>query len=200
MQKLAITFTTLAFLGSVAACNRDYTTTRDNTDAGDRTVSERTADEGRRLAAEDRDDERLAERAPAAGPAPAQVATAQLKPTEGGDARGTASFASTADGVRVTIDMTGLEPGQHDILVHESNDCTKAAEDGSMDTTGAKSIEADSLGRARTEFVDNRLALEGQTSIVGRTVVIQEQDNGLGAEPEDMDADVACGVIVAGRP
>ena len=190
MQKFIVTLSIIAFLGAAAACNRndrDYSATGEG---NDRRITEQTPPGDRRVSAP----------TPPGGPAPAQVATAQLKATEGDGPRGTASFASTADGVRVTIDMTGLEPGQHDVLVHESADCTKAAEDGARDTTGAKSVEADSLGRAHTEFVDTRLALEGQTSIVGRTVVIHEQDNGAGAEPEDLDTDVACGVIVAGRP
>lgn len=132
--------------------------------------------------------------------APAAVATALLQPTEGSEARGTVKFASTADGVRVTVDMTGLEPGEHKIFVQESGDCTEAVADSSKAVAGASSLEADSSGRAHSEFVDTRLALEGQTSIVGRALVVHDKADAAQPAEDDTDADVACGIIVATNP
>ena len=164
----------IALLASLGACKRDYTTDREG-----------------------------GPKEEVGSLAPAALATALLRPTKGSDARGTVNFASTADGVRVTIDMTGLEPGEHEILVHENGDCTAADTESAKPVAGTNSVEADSSGRAHSEFVDTRLALEGQTSIVGRAVIVQDQDddNAEATEPgEDTDTDVACGVIVATQP
>ena len=176
LKPIKLTAIGIALLASLTACKRDYTS------------------------------EQGGPKEEVGSLAPSAVATAMLRPTEGNEARGTVNFASTSDGVRVTVDMTGLDPGEHEIFVQENGDCTSIGSGTAPARTenGASTVEADASGRAHSEFVDNRLALEGQTSIVGRAVVIEQADDNdadANAEPgEDTDTDVACGVIVATRP
>ncbi|MEZ4282727.1 MAG: superoxide dismutase family protein [Myxococcota bacterium] len=150
------------------------------------------------------------------------VAKADLAPTLGNEAEGTLTFRSTAHGVRVAVEMTGLTPGLHGLHLHEVGDCS-APDAGSAGghfaprsmPHGAPSddrhhagdfgnIEADDAGRVDAEFLAGSITLESADSpfgIVGRAAVVHADRDDLETQPSgDSGARVACGVIQQSDP
>jgi superoxide dismutase, Cu-Zn family len=147
------------------------------------------------------------------------TATAQLQPTEGNNAAGTIEFTSGDGEVRVIAHITGLEPGQHGIHVHEFGDCSapdassagehfapQSSPHGSPDDLASQrhagdlgNLDADSNGEAHYEYADQVLALSGPNSIVGKAVVVHADPDDLETQPSGNSGDrVACGVIQMG--
>jgi Cu-Zn family superoxide dismutase len=147
------------------------------------------------------------------GPKPDR-AIAELNPTQGNKAHGTVTFTKVSDGVRVVADIYDLTPGPHGIHLHEKGDCS--APDGSsagghfnpanMPHGGPKDVRrhvgdfgnivADSDGHARIKFVEPLLTFQGDSSIIGRSVVVHEKADDMITQPTgDSGARVACGVI-----
>ena len=61
-------------------------------------------------------------------------------------------------------------------------------------------IEADDAGKAHLEYVDNTISLEGETSIIGRSVIVHKNEDDLKTQPTgNAGARVACGVIGIGK-
>ncbi|MFO7653038.1 MAG: superoxide dismutase family protein [Candidatus Krumholzibacteriia bacterium] len=129
------------------------------------------------------------------------TAVAVLQPTRGNDVRGTVRFEETADGVRVTADFQGLEPGsQHGIHVHEFGDVSSP--DGSAagdhyDPDGHEhalppttprhagdmgNLMADEQGNAHLEETFTNFSVAGlEAPVVGRAVIVHAQpDDGTG--------------------
>ncbi len=143
----------------------------------------------------------------------------------GGDTAGTATFTAKADGVQVTVNVSGLTPGQHGMHIHEFPNCTDSTDasgkkvvfgaagshfdpdyshrHGSPDASNAQGHGGDlpmltvgADGRGSASFFTNRLSLSGQNSIMNRSIVIH-------AAPDDYKTDPAgnsgarerCGVI-----
>jgi Cu-Zn family superoxide dismutase len=141
-------------------------------------------------------------------------AVAHLKPTEGNDAKGTVFFIREGGNVRVVVDITGLSPGMHGIHIHEFGDCsdTDASSAGPhFNPTNTPhgcpdskerhlgdlgNIEADRSGRARTDWVEERISLNGGNSILGRSVVVKAKPDDCVTQPGGgAGTRVACGVI-----
>ncbi|MEZ4599680.1 MAG: superoxide dismutase family protein [Syntrophotaleaceae bacterium] len=143
-------------------------------------------------------------------------AVAQLQPTKGNQASGTVTFESRDGGIRVTADLTGLEPGRHGFHIHEFGDCSAPDASSAGDhynPTGTPhgaptdppekrhvgdlgNLEADAEGKAHLEMVDPVIALDGENSIVGKAVVIHAQPDDLTSQPAgNAGPRVACGVI-----
>lgn len=145
-----------------------------------------------------------------------ESAVAQIRPTSAGNAEGTVTFLAAEDDreMRVTVELTGLEPGLHGFHVHEVGDCSADdassagghfepynAPHGSPDATehhvgDMGNIEADQNGRVSSELSFRDLAFSGPASILQRSVVIHRNVDDLASQPSgDAGSRVGCGVI-----
>jgi len=143
-----------------------------------------------------------------------QKAICILYPTQGNTAHGTITFTKAGRGVRVVADLEGLSKGKHGIHIHEFGDCS--APDGSsagghfnpegkshgspmemsrhMGDLG--NIEADETGKAHMDYIDPMLTLEGEHSIIGRSVILHKNEDDLKSQPTgNAGPRIACGVI-----
>jgi Cu-Zn family superoxide dismutase len=143
-------------------------------------------------------------------------ATAELRPTKGNTAAGTASFTQIGDKVRVHAVVSGLNPGmEHGFHVHEVGDC------GSGDGMSAKghfnpygkphahfstperhagdlpALKADAGGRAElTVELDAMTVAAGPASVVGRGLIVHAQPDDYRTQPTgNAGARLACAVI-----
>jgi len=146
-------------------------------------------------------------------------AVAALAPTKDSTASGTATFSSAGkDGVRITIEASGLKPNtQHGLHVHEKGDCsapdaTSAGPHFSLQGQehgpheGDKyhagdlgNLEADAQGKAKKTLVvpNSKLTLAaGPASVVGRAVVVHGGPDDLKSQPAGNSGPrIACGVV-----
>lgn len=133
---------------------------------------------------------------------------------------GTIYFTDVDGGVQVTGIITGLPAGQYGFHIHEIGDtstCDAAGAHFNPDgnTHGARDHEVRHVGDlgniefvggdsgiAKVDFVDNVISLNGCHNIVGRTLVLHEQEDDLGLGGHDNSlstgnagARLACAVI-----
>lgn len=148
-----------------------------------------------------------------ASPAPPAIYCI-LNPTEGNTAKGKVTFIQVKDGVKVIVDMYGLTPGKHGFHIHEFGDCS--APDGTsagghynpemkehagpMDHSrhdgDMGNITADENGVAHLEYVDKQIKLEGKNSIVGKSIIVHQNEDDLKTQPTgNAGPRIACGVI-----
>ena len=143
-------------------------------------------------------------------------ARADLQPTKGNKAAGTATFTQMGDKVRVVADVSGLNPGQeHGFHIHEAGDCSSG--DG-MSTKGhfnplgkqhahysmperhagdMPAIKADANGNAHLDtMLDVMTVNPGATSVVGRGLIVHAGSDDYKTQPTgNAGARVACGII-----
>ncbi|KPI95588.1 Superoxide dismutase [Cu-Zn] [Papilio xuthus] len=133
---------------------------------------------------------------------------------------GSLTFTETANGIRVSGTITGLDVGKYGFHVHELGDtstCDAAGAhfDPDDNTHGGRDHSVRHVGDlgnvqfvgnenpvANIDFVDNIISLRGRNSIIGRTLVLHEQEDdlGLGGNEASLNTGnagprVACGVI-----
>jgi superoxide dismutase, Cu-Zn family len=137
-----------------------------------------------------------------------------LYPTTGNSVSGVVTFEKVSEGVKVNVDIHGLTPGKHGFHIHEFGDCS--AQDatsagghfnpamvnhgGPMDTMRHSgdmgNVIADASGNARMEYVDPSMKFEGSESIIGRSVIVHQNEDDLKTQPTgNAGPRVACGVI-----
>ncbi len=143
-------------------------------------------------------------------------AKADLQPTKGNKASGSATFTQVGDKVRLVADVSGLNPGQeHGFHIHEAGDCSSG--DG-MSTKGhynplnkshahystperhagdMPAIKADSSGNAHVDTTLDVITVNpGPTSIVGRGLIVHAGSDDYKTQPTgNAGARVACGII-----
>lgn len=152
----------------------------------------------------------------AENPLQIESAVAQIKPTSAGNAEGSVIFTAIEGDqeMRVTVELTGLEPGLHGFHIHEVGDCS--ADDASSagghfnpnDTPHGSpdsdeyhvgdmgNIEADENGQVSTELSFRGLVFVGPASILDKAVVIHSDEDDLESQPAGDAGDrVGCGVI-----
>jgi Cu-Zn family superoxide dismutase len=143
-----------------------------------------------------------------------RVAVAQLEPLGDSGVSGRVVLTEVDDGVEIQVDVTGLEPGEHGFHVHEYGDCS--APDGSSagghfaplghEHGGVEmpshagdfgNITANDEGQAIAEMTVDKITLgPGETSVVGRAVIVHAGADDLTTQPAgDSGPRVACGVI-----
>lgn len=141
-------------------------------------------------------------------------AVAVLQPTKGSIVNGIVTFTKVEGGVRVVADIAGLTPGEHGFHIHDFGDCSApdamsagghfnpaghqhGAPDSEMRHVGdLGNVTADATGKAHVDRVDKQLALEGDHSIIGRSVIVHEKADDLKSQPTgNAGARVACGAI-----
>ncbi len=142
-----------------------------------------------------------------------------------GEAIGTVTFRQTANGVLVMADVTGLAPGGHAFIIHETGACTPTfdAAGDHFNPTGAEhgflhsswnrgesgeahggdllNLYAAADGSARADFLTAGVTLdEGPNHSVfdadGSAIIVHEKPDPYSGEEPDTGARVACGVIV----
>ncbi len=148
----------------------------------------------------------------------AHKAVCVLYPTAGNSVSGVVTFEQTKDGVKVLVDIHGLTPGKHGFHIHEFGDCSApdgtsagghfnpsmASHGGPMDGMRHEgdmgNVMADGNGNARMEYVDPKLKLEGNESIIGRSIIVHQNEDDLKTQPTgNAGPRVACGVIGVGK-
>ncbi|AUJ25898.1 MULTISPECIES: superoxide dismutase family protein [Virgibacillus] len=135
-----------------------------------------------------------------------------------GDMVGTASFHEQSDGVKVKVELEGLEPGFHGIHVHEYAKCeapdfTSAgnhfnptgAEHGLMHPEGnhlgdMPNIEADANGVINAELMmPETTLLDGKNSLIkgeGTSVIVtKNKDDGVSQPGGDSGERIICGTL-----
>lgn len=145
-------------------------------------------------------------------------AIAVLHPASGSQVKGTITFTKAGDSVQVVADITGLTPGKHAFHIHEFGDCSAAdaasagshfnptkKPHGAPDATehhvgDMGNLEADSSGKAHLELKSNTLKFSGETSILGRSVIVHEKVDDWSQPVGNAGGRVACGVIGVAKP
>lgn len=137
-----------------------------------------------------------------------------LYPTQGNNVTGTIIFTKVEKGVQIVADIKGLTKGKHGFHIHECGDCSSidgSSAGGHFNPSGKShgapmdmmrhmgdmgNIVADDQGNAHFDYVDNIMTLEGENSIIGRSVIIHKGEDDLKTQPTgNAGARVACGVI-----
>ena len=149
---------------------------------------------------------------------PVPIAVADLGPTQGNTASGTATFVERSGKLIVAGRFSGLAPGLHGIHIHEKGDCSAPdamSAGGHYNPTGephggldsAKrhggdlgNLTADASGNARlSATLDAGLVGIGKlagNSINGKALVIHADPDDLKSQPAGNSGKrVACGVI-----
>jgi Cu-Zn family superoxide dismutase len=145
-------------------------------------------------------------------------AIAVLHPASGSKVAGTVTFTQTGDSVQVVADITGLTPGKHAFHIHEFGDCSAAdassagshfnpshkphgAPDAAEHHVGDMgNLEADATGKAHLELKSNLLKFSGETSILGRGVIVHEKVDDWSQPVGNAGGRVACGVVGVAKP
>ncbi len=143
-------------------------------------------------------------------------AVSVLHPTEGFDVSGTVTFTKSDAGIVVEADVRGLPPGpgKHGFHIPEFGDCTSpdaTSAGGHFNPEDTKhgapwdeerhvgdlgNLEADKDGRAYLKMVDTVISFSGHRSIIGKAVVIHEEEDDFTTQPTGAaGARTACGVI-----
>lgn len=146
-----------------------------------------------------------------------KAAVAQLSPTQGNDAKGTATFTPKGDKIRVSGQVSGLKPGAHGFHIHEKGDCSApdATSAGGHFNPGGKphgghegtnrhagdlgNIVANDNGIANFDITIPGDVLsfgKGDNSLLGRGLIVHAGADDRTSQPSgDSGARVACGVI-----
>ncbi len=142
-------------------------------------------------------------------------AVAVMVPTEGSSAHGTVRFHQTDDGVTITANIAGLDPGStHAIHVHQFGDITGAhgksagghynpmSHDHGLPEQDARhagdlgNLTADDEGNAHYEITVTNLSIAGlHNPVIGRGVIIHIQVDDGGQPTGNAGARIAMGVI-----
>lgn len=128
---------------------------------------------------------------------------------------GTIHFKKSAESIVVSGEVNGLNPSsEHGFHIHQYGDCSAAdftsagghfnphdkphagpeAEARHVGDLG--NLEADEQGTARYQRSDAKVALSGESSILGRGIIVHEKADDLESQPTGAAGGrIACGVI-----
>ena len=152
------------------------------------------------------------------GRLPRADAVALLQPTKGNTVFGEVRFYKVEGGVRFVADITGLSPGAHGFHIHEFGDCRAddgqsagdhfnphSAPHGPPDSDDRHAgdlgnLAADENGAATFDGMSSLLALDGDHTILGRSVIVHADEDDFTTQPHGAaGARLACGVIGLAR-
>jgi superoxide dismutase, Cu-Zn family len=142
-------------------------------------------------------------------------AVAVLHPTEGSRVKGIVRFKREGNGVSISAEIEGLAPNKkHGFHVHQYGDCSApdassagdhfnpfdyshgAPDDDNVHSGDLGNLESDSEGRATYSANFGHLALWGAASVIGRAVVVHENEDDLTSQPTgNAGKRIACGTI-----
>lgn len=149
---------------------------------------------------------------------PVPIAVANLNPTQGSTASGTATFVERSGKLIVDGRFKGLTPGQHGIHIHEKGDCSAPdamSAGGHYNPTGEPHGGPDSAKRHGGDFGNLTADANGEAvlhatldtgrvgigklaanTIAGKALVIHADADDLQSQPAGNSGKrVACGVI-----
>lgn len=139
-----------------------------------------------------------------------------LSSKNGSSVMGNATFVQNGDEVVLTVEVTGLEKGEHAIHIHENGDCSAAdgsSAGGHWNPTGDDhgkwgeddfhfgdigNLVADAEGKARLNFRTNKWTLDENAvnGVKGKSIIIHAKADDFTSQPSGAAGDrVACGVI-----
>lgn len=141
--------------------------------------------------------------------------TCVLNPTKDSNVKGKLSVYKDGEKIMIQGEVTGLTPGKHGFHIHEKGDCSAPdgmSAGGHFNPTGKQhgdmgmeshagdmgNIVADDKGTAKIDIkLDaNFYKLEGENSIVGKSIIVHEKEDDLKTQPTgNSGARLACGVI-----
>lgn len=146
-------------------------------------------------------------------------AYAKLNPTKGNQVTGLVTFIALENGVRVIANVEGLTPGAHGFHIHEFGDCSApdaSSAGGHYNPTNSihagpedlprhvgdlGNVIANKNGVASYDYVNFGLTLEGNQSIIGKSVIVHEDKDDFVSQPTgNAGSRLACGVIKEGEP
>lgn len=144
-------------------------------------------------------------------------AKAEVHSSSGSKVKGVVTFTQVdGGGVKIVADFEGLTPGKHGFHIHEKGDCS--AHDGSsagghFNPTNQPhggpdsekrhagdlgNVKADESGKAHYERIDTVISLNGDQSIVEKSIVIHQDPDDYTTQPTgNSGARIGCGVIQA---
>jgi Cu-Zn family superoxide dismutase len=149
-------------------------------------------------------------------PSDAPRATANLQPTKGNKAAGTADFYQVGGKVRVVANVSGLTPGrEHGFHVHDAGDCSSGdgmSAKGHFNPQGKPhghpqsserhagdmpALRADASGNAKLDTeLDIMTVTPGPASVVGRGLIVHADPDDYTTQPTgNAGARLACAVI-----
>ena len=118
--------------------------------------------------------------------------------------------------MRVVADIEGLTPGDHGFHVHEFGDCSApdgtsagahfnptkkphgAPDNAERHVGDLGNITADESGKAHYDRIDTVIELNGENTIVGRSVIVHAKADDFVSQPAgNAGSRIACGVIEA---
>ncbi len=146
---------------------------------------------------------------------PITEAFSKIQSLQDSKVKGTVTFTKVSGGVRIVADVEGLAPGEHGFHIHEHGSCegdgTSAG--GHYNPTNTKhggpddlerhvgdfgNLLADDEGKAHYERIDSVISLEGEQSIIGKSLVIHADRDDFVTQPTGNSGKrVACGLIEA---
>lgn len=149
---------------------------------------------------------------------PVKKAFAVVQAKSDSEVVGAVDFIVVDNGLRVVANIGGLEPGKHGFHIHEHGDCSAhdgTSAGGHFNPFGKKhggpnsaerhegdlgNLEADQYGFAYYDEVIEGLKLNGEYSIIGKSIVIHAGEDDLTTDPTgNSGARIGCGAIVDGE-
>lgn len=145
-------------------------------------------------------------------------AVATLRPTRGNDVRGSLRFYEDDGSLRIEGRLEGLQPGAHGFHIHEKGDCSAPdaesagghfsvgevphgspgdpAEQHHLGDLG--NVIASEDGSVEINIEDSELGLTGESSVIGKAVVLHSNRDDLESQPSgDAGSRIGCGEIRA---
>ena len=152
---------------------------------------------------------------PTEAPAAGATASAEVKAASGSSVSGTVTFAEKEGKTEIAVDLKGLKPGDHGFHIHEKGDCSApdATSAGDHFNPGKHphgapdapqhhggdlgNLTAGEDGSVQTTLtVDFLTVAEGESSVVGRAVVVHEKPDDMKSQPAgNAGPRIGCGVV-----
>jgi Cu-Zn family superoxide dismutase len=145
-----------------------------------------------------------------------EKASARLEPTKGNNVRGAVNFEQRGDKVRVSGNISGLQPnGEFGFHIHEAGDCSSGdgmsakghfnplskphGQHGNAERHAGdlQSLKSDASGNAKVSFETDIITVTaGPASVVGRGLIVHVQPDDYKTQPTgNAGARSACAVI-----